>query len=84
MAWIWILFGALAGMAGFRYRSRLRASRPGGPPRVDDAAVRRILEQGTLAAEDEDEDEPLDMREAARAEEEFWRDSWDEPEEYGR
>jgi hypothetical protein len=29
-------------------------------------------------------DEPLDMQAAARAEEEFWSESWDEPEEYSR
>lgn len=84
MTWIWILFGALAGLAGFRYRSRLRAPRrPGPPPRVDDDALRRILREGTLPADEEDE-EPLDLEEAARAEEEFWNDSWDEPEEYPR
>lgn len=83
MTWIWIVFGALLGMAGFRYRSRLRAARrPGSSPRVDDDALRRILEEGTLPAEDEDE--PLDLEEAARAEEEFWNESWDEPEEFPR
>ena len=82
MAWIWLLFGALVGVAGLRYRSRLRSARGSGElPRVDDDAIRRILEQGTLSSR---EDEPLDIREAARAEEEFWRDSWEEPEEYGR
>lgn len=82
MAWIWLLFGVLAGMAGLRHRSRLRSARRSArPPRVDDDAIRRILEQGTLTSED---DEPLDLDEAKRAEEEFWRDSWDEPEEYGR
>ena len=84
MTWIWLLLGALAGVAGLRHRSRLHAARAsGGPPRVDDEAVRQILERGTLAAPEED-DEPLDLEEAAQAEEEFWRDSWDEPEEYER
>lgn len=84
MTWIWILFGALAGLAGFRYRSRLRSQRrPGSPPTVDDEALRRILQEGTLPGREE-EDEPLDLEEVSRAEEEFWRDSWDEPEEYPR
>jgi hypothetical protein len=48
---------------------------------VDDDALRRILETGSLPGEDDD---PLDMDAAARAEEEFWRESWDEPEEYSR
>lgn len=79
MTWLWILLGALAGLAGLRYRSRLRSAHgPDGPPRVDDEALRRILEEGTLV----EEDEPLDPEEVARAEEEFWDDSWEEPEEY--
>jgi len=82
MNWLWILFGALTGAAGLRYLARLRGSRsPGGTPVVDDEALRRILEEGTLGT---DEDEPLDLDEAARAEEEFWAESWDEPEEYSR
>lgn len=79
MTWLWMALGALAAIAGLRYRARLRAGRGGGPPRVDDEAVRRIMEEGRLHSGD---DEPLDMREAARAEEEFWNQPWDEPEEY--
>ncbi|HEV2149908.1 MAG TPA: hypothetical protein VGR37_21095 [Longimicrobiaceae bacterium] len=83
MTWFWILSGALAGLAGLRYVGRIRAMRASsGVPRVDDDALRRILAEGTLAAEDGDE--PLDLEEAARAEEEFWSESWDEPEEYSR
>ncbi len=83
MTWIWIVFGALASVAGLRHRARLRsARRPGPPPPVDDAALRRILEVGSLPAGEEED--PLDPEEAARAEEEFWRDSWDEPEEFPR
>jgi hypothetical protein len=53
---------------------------------VDDDALRRIMEHGTLSTGryDEDDDEPLDPEKAARAEEEFWAESWDEPEEYSR
>lgn len=87
MTWLWIFLALLAGAAGLRYLAHLRsATRPGAPPRVDDDALRRILEHGTLSTgggEDED-DEPLDPRKAARAEEEFWAESWDEPEEYSR
>ena len=49
--------------------------------RVDDDAIEQILARGTLTAPD---DEPLDEEEIARAEEEFWQESWDEPDEYGR
>ncbi|HEX2093971.1 MAG TPA: hypothetical protein VHG28_16330 [Longimicrobiaceae bacterium] len=82
MTWIWILLTALTGVAGLRYAVRIRAARSSsGVPTVDDDALRRILEEGSLGME---EDEPLDLEEAARAEEEFWAESWDEPEEYPR
>jgi hypothetical protein len=47
-------------------------------PRIDDAAVRAIVETGALSLED---DEPLDMREIGEQEERFWSETWDEPEE---
>jgi len=79
---IWALLAALLGAAGVRHLARLRSGRaPRGGPRVDDEAVRRIIETGSLPRVD---DEPLDMEEAARAEEEFWDQHWDEPEEYQR
>lgn len=85
MTWLWISMAALAGVAGLRYLARLRSVRPpGGSPRVDDEALRRILEEGTLSTGEEEDDEPLDLEAAARAEEEFWDESWDEPEEYPR
>jgi hypothetical protein len=79
---LWALLATLAGAAGVRYLFRLRSGGPtSGTPRVDDEAIRRILETGSLPS---GRDEPLDMEEAARAEEEFWSESWDEPEEYHR
>jgi hypothetical protein len=83
MTWIWIAFAALVGLAGVRHRQRIRSMRaPGGTPRIDDDALHRILRDGTLTVPDEDE--PIDADEAARAEDEFWSESWDEPEEYPR
>jgi hypothetical protein len=82
MAWLSTALAALAALAGVRYLWRLRAGREsGGVPRVDDAALQRILATGSLPAEEPD---ALDMDAAARAEEEFWGESWDEPEEYHR
>lgn len=48
---------------------------------VDDAAIERILRHGSLST---GEDEPLNEDEIARAEQEFWEESWDEPDEYSR
>lgn len=81
MTWIWIVAAALVGALGVRHRLRMRAARPR-VPRVDDAALESILREGRLVLPEEDE--PVDLDEAARAEEEFWGESWDEPEEYSR
>lgn len=81
MIWIWILLAALVVVAGVRYRLRLAASRrPNEFQSVDDAAIREILEQGRLRTRAPGD--PLDMTAAAEAEEQFWEQSWDEPEEY--
>lgn len=79
MTWLWLLFGSLVALAGVRLRLRLRGGRT---PTVDDEALRRILREGRLASAEEDDDEPLDMDAAARAEDEFWSEPWDEPDEY--
>lgn len=81
MILFWAFLTVLAGAAGVKYLGRLHAGRRSAPV-VDDDAVRRILEEGTLSLDEDDE--PLDLEEAARAEEEFWAESWDEPEEYPR
>ncbi|MGE0157846.1 MAG: hypothetical protein AB7T31_00465 [Gemmatimonadales bacterium] len=57
---------------------RRRASFARRTPRVDDDAVKAIVETGALAIDD---DEPLDMREIEEQEERFWSETWDEPEE---
>jgi len=81
MALIWILFGVLAVLAGLRHRGRLRAGRPSRKSsRIDDDAIETIIRTGTLPSAEEDA--PLDMKAAAEAEEEFWAEPWDEPEEY--
>lgn len=82
MLWPWIGLALLTCVGGLRHWTRLRSVRRAArPPRVDDAAIRRILSEGTLPG---DADEPLDLEAAARAEEEFWSERWDEPEEYSR
>lgn len=78
--WIWIALAVLVAVVAVRRLLHRRARRNRGVV-IDDAAIDRILREGRLSAGD---DEPLDEAEIARAEEEFWEESWDEPEEYGR
>jgi hypothetical protein len=80
MSWIWVGIAVMVGVLGSWARARARGRADRGVPRVDDDALRRILRDGSLPVESGDE--PLDMDEAARAEEEFFGESWDEPEEY--
>lgn len=79
--WLWIAFAVLLVLAGIRLLLRREPRGPAGPFEVDDDAIARIVHHGTLTTPDE---EPLDEDEIARAEEEFWEQSWDEPDEYGR
>ena len=81
MTFIWTVLAFLVLFAGIRYRQRLdvRGGNSDTPP-VDDEAINRIIEQGTLSRTAEDED--LDLDAAAEAEEEFWDEYWDEPDEY--
>lgn len=76
---LWIGLAALVAGAGIVRLLRMREVRRGADPTVDDESIRRILEEGSL---DPGDDEPLDLDEAARAEEEFWSEEWDEPDEY--
>jgi hypothetical protein len=80
MSLIWIVFAGAAAIVGVRFRRRIAEARGGGHPRIDDEALRRIIEEGRLTM---DEEEPLDLEEAARAEAEFWEEDWEEPEELG-
>jgi hypothetical protein len=81
MSFLWIVAAAVVGLLGLRYRSSIRGLREprDDVPAVDDAAVRSIVQTGRLST---GEPEALDMDHAARAEEEFWAEYWDEPEEY--
>lgn len=76
---LWLGLAVLVAGAGIARLLRMRDVRRGADPTVDDDSIRRILEEGSLDAGD---DEPLDLDEAARAEEEFWNEEWDEPDEY--
>lgn len=78
MSAIWAVLAILVLLAGLRYRQRLNETREdGGASGIDDAAIDRIIRNGTLATNDE-----LDLDAAAEAEDEFWSEYWDEPDEY--
>lgn len=77
MVWIWVISAVLVLAAGLRYRHRLHSR---GEPAIDDDAIRHIIGTGTLPRRAKDA--RTDMDEAKRAEEEFWSETWDEPEEY--
>jgi hypothetical protein len=76
-ALIWTGLGALVVIGGLAVRRRIDASR--GRPVLDDDAVRRIVDTGRLSV---DEDPPLDIDEIEEAEDRFWSESWDEPEDW--
>ncbi len=75
---LWFLLGALVAYAWISTRRRIKKSLEVPPPRIDDDDIRRIEEGGALFTDDP---EPLDLEEISREEDEFWRETWDEPEE---
>ena len=82
MDFLWIGLALLVAFGGLRDWARVRALRSdGAAPVDDDAALRRILDEGSLAVE-EDDDEPLDLDAIEREEESFWAEDWEEPEEF--
>ncbi|MXW56882.1 MAG: hypothetical protein F4Z33_05145 [Gemmatimonadales bacterium] len=73
--YIFVALAVLVAVAGWRARRRLRhATRSG----VTDEIVRRIETVGRVDAEDV---EPVDLELAKAEEDEFWAQTWDEPEE---
>ena len=73
--YIFVALAVLVAVAGWRVRRRLRhATRSG----VTDEIVRRIETVGRVDAEDV---EPVDLELARAEEDDFWAQTWDEPEE---
>jgi len=70
-------------VAGVRARSSRRAAVSGtDSPRVTDDLIRRIERGEPIGAHRSgDDDEALDLAEIADAEQEFWDETWDEPDE---
>ena len=76
---IWTLLAVLVVLGGVAYRLRLHEAIGERSTPLNDDQIRRIEETGRL---DLESDEPLDTEEIRRAEDEFWEESWDEPEEW--
>jgi hypothetical protein len=75
------LFLILAGIVlagGLIARRRVRGAVGGDVPVVTDDVMRRILAEGSAGR---DEDEPLDEDEIREAEDRFWSEEWDRPDE---
>ncbi len=75
---LWFFLGAVFAYAWISTRRRIRKSIEVPPPRIDQDDIRRIEEEGSLLTDDP---EPLDLEQISREEDEFWRETWDEPEE---
>ena len=75
---LWFLLGALVAYAWISMRLKLRRSIEVPSPGIDEDDIRRIEEDGALFR---DGPEPLDLEEISREEDEFWKETWDEPEE---
>jgi hypothetical protein len=83
MRYVWIVFwgacGLLVIVAGVRALARARLRQGRLSPSVDDDAVRRIIDEGVLASE---EDEPLDLDGIEEEERRFWGETWEDAEEW--
>ncbi|MCY3677737.1 MAG: hypothetical protein F4Z31_23075 [Gemmatimonadetes bacterium] len=74
--YLFVALAALVAVAGWRVRRRLRDQTRSG---VTDEVVHQIETLGRVDAEDI---EPLDMERVRAEEDEFWGQTWDEPEEH--
>lgn len=70
---LFLLLALLVLGAGIAVRRRLRGRRSG----LTDEIVRRIEREGRIDADDVD---PLDLDRIRAEEDEFWDQTWDEPE----
>ena len=73
--YLFVALAVLVAVAGWRFRQRLRHQTRSG---VTDEIVRQIETLGRVDAEDV---EPLDLEQVRAEEDEFWAETWDEPEE---
>ena len=74
----WFFLGALVGYAWISMRRKLKRSIEVPSPRIEQDDIRRIEEEGVFLTDDP---EPLDLKQIRKEEDEFWEETWDEPEE---
>lgn len=74
--YIFLALAVLVAVVGWRVRSRLRHQTRSG---VTDEIMQRIETVGRVDAEDVD---PVDLEHVRAEEDEFWAQTWDEPEEH--
>lgn len=72
----WIILAALVILAGMRLWSRVKRDTGSGVRPLTDEEIRRLEEGGSIEI-----DPPTDLDEVAEAEERFWGEGWDEPDE---
>jgi hypothetical protein len=76
---LFIILAAIVLAGGLLSRRRIRDTVEGDVPLVTDEVMRRILEEGDVSPDD---DEPLDEDRIREAEDRFWDEEWDRPEEF--
>lgn len=76
---LFFLMAAVVLVGGFLMRSRVRRTVEGEDPMTDDPVLRDILAQQDRSSPD---DPPLDEEEAREAEDRFWAEEWDRPEDW--
>lgn len=74
MTYLWIALALIVVVVGVAHRVRMRSKKR--RDSLSEEQIRRIEDTGTLERPAE---EPLDLDEIERAEDEFWEESWDEP-----
>ena len=72
--YLFVALAVLVAVAGWRVRHRRHQTRS----RMTDEIIRQIETVGRVDAEDVD---PLDLERARAEEDEFWAQTWDQPEE---
>jgi len=77
---LFLLLAVVALVGGFLMRSRVRKTLEGREPMTDDPVLRDILAQSDTW--EADEGEPLDEDEIREAEDRFWEQEWDRPEDW--